>query len=522
MSSPIMNQTYIHDFSSLIEKARKAQILWEKLTFDKKARQIKKAWLSLAKKRDEVVEIIRRENGKLAIDALSSEVIPALMAVPYYIKQGRRLCKSHAIRGGNPLMTYKRSLMIYKPWGVVGIISPWNYPFAIPFSEVIMALLAGNAVILKTASLTPGAGRIISVILESAKLPDGLFTNVELPGKEAGKTFINAGIDKLFFTGSTAVGKELMALAAERLLPMTLELGGADAAIVRKDADIDRAVSGIIWAGFANAGQSCGGVQRVLVHNDIYNEFLENLKQKVEALRLEDEINTPEKSSDLGHLISKKRKDEVRGQIQKCLAMGAQIAAQSKTIKTQDGNTEGSMEDESLYMPAIVLTGIKSGMPIMDDEIFGPVIGVIPFDDDMEAVNIANSSSYGLTGSVWSRSKGQAKKIAALINAGSVMINDHLMSHGLANTPWGGFGYSGMGKTHGEEGFREMFKAKVIIDDVLPGAKREPWWQPYSQKIYNGLTALADLLAGTLLKRILALPGVIVFFLISWKKNNKN
>jgi succinate-semialdehyde dehydrogenase/glutarate-semialdehyde dehydrogenase len=520
MSNQIMNQTYLHDISTLIEKARKAQTLWEKFSYNEKARRIKKAGRSLAKKRDEVVEIIRRENGKLAIDALSAEILPALMAVPYYIKQGRRLCKSRAVRGGNPLMIYKKSRMVYKPWGVVGIISPWNYPFAIPFSEVIMALLAGNAVILKTASLTPGAGRIISVILESAELPEGLFTVVELPGKEAGKTFISAGIDKLFFTGSTAVGKELMALAAERLLPMTLELGGADAAIVRKDADIYRAVSGIIWAGFANTGQSCGGVQRVLVHNDIYNKFLENLKQKVEALRPEEE-NTPEKSSDLGPLISKKRKDEVRGQIQKCLAQGAQIAAQSKTIKTPDGNTVGTLEDESLYMPAIVLTGIKTGMPIMDEEIFGPVIGVIPFDDDMEAVKIANSSPYGLTGSVWSRNKGQAKKIAALINAGSVMINDHLMSHGLAQTPWGGFGCSGLGKTHGEEGFREMLKAKVIIDDILPGARREPWWQPYSQKIYSGLADLANLLSGTPLKRILALPGVITFFMISWKKNGK-
>jgi succinate-semialdehyde dehydrogenase/glutarate-semialdehyde dehydrogenase len=513
MSNQIINQNYLNEICAIIEKARKAQILWEKLPYNERARRIKKAGRSLAEKRDEVVEIIRRENGKLAIDALSAEVIPALMAVPYYIKQGRRLCKSRVVRGGNPLMIYKKSLMVYKPWGVVGIISPWNYPFAIPFSEVIMALLAGNAVILKTASLTPGAGRVICAILEAADLPEGLFTNVELPGKEAGKTFISAGIDKLFFTGSTAVGKELMALAAERLLPMTLELGGADAAIVRKDADIDRTVSGIIWAGFANTGQSCGGIQRVLVHNNIYNEFLEKLKQKVEALRPGDETNTHGKSSDLGPLISKKRKDEVRGQIQKCLAMGAQIAAQSKTAAT--------LEDESMYMPAIILTGVKSGMPIMDEEVFGPVIGVISFDDDMEAVNIANSSPYGLTGSVWSRNKGRAKKIAAFINAGSVMINDHLMSHGLAHTPWGGFGYSGLGKTHGEEGFREMLKAKVIIDDILPGARREPWWQPYSQKIYNGLAALADLLSGTLFKKIFALPGVISFFLISWKKNGK-
>jgi succinate-semialdehyde dehydrogenase/glutarate-semialdehyde dehydrogenase len=274
-----------NDITGIVEKARKAQNIWAELSYKKRARHIKKAARSLAGKRDEIVEVICRENGKLAIDALAAEVVPAIMSIPYYIKHGKRLCKPHAVRGGNLLMFYKSSRMVYKPWGVIGIISPWNYPFSIPFSEVIMALLAGNAVILKTASITPGAGRIIAEILKAAELPEGLFTNVEIPGKEAGPAFIDGGIDKLFFTGSTATGKELMAQAAKRLLPLTLELGGADAAIIRKDADIDRAVSGIIWAGFSNAGQSCGGVQRILVNKEIYEKFLAKLKQKVEALR---------------------------------------------------------------------------------------------------------------------------------------------------------------------------------------------------------------------------------------------
>lgn len=491
--------------TALVEKARNAQRLWAEFSYNKRAECIKKAGRSLAEKRDEIVEIICRENGKLAIDALAAEVIPALMAVPYYIRQGKRLCKSHSIRGGNILMKYKSSRMIYEPWGVVGIISPWNYPFSIPFSEIIMALLAGNAVILKTASLTPGSGRIIDEILKAASLPEGLFTNVELPGKEAGPAFINSGIDKLFFTGSTAVGKELMVLAATRLLPLTLELGGADAAIVCKDADIDRTVAGIIWAGFSNAGQSCGGVQRVLVQRDIYDKFMNLLKQKTEVLSLGKDADC-----DIGPLISKKAKEEVRKQVEDCLAQGAKIAAQSA----------GSLEDESLFSPAMVLTEIKSGMSIMDGEVFGPVIGVLPFSDDSEAIKIANSSPYALTGSVWSRNKRRAKKIAANINAGAVMINDHLMSHGLADTPWGGFGDSGMGRTHGEMGFREMQKAKVIVNDILLGARREPWWQPYSQNIYKGLSALGVLLsASCVFKRIGALPAVIKFFVLSWKKN---
>jgi len=500
-----------NDIPELVNKARKAQNLWEQLSYNERARCIKKAGHSLAEKRGEVTDIICRENGKLKIDALAAEVIPALMAIPYYIKQGRRLCKPQKIRGGNILMIYKQSRMVYKPYGVVGIIAPWNYPFSIPFSEVIMALLAGNAVILKTASLTPGAGRIIAEILKAANLPDGLFVNVELAGSEAGPAFVNGGIDKLFFTGSTAVGKELMALAASRLLPLTLELGGADASIVCRDADIDRAAAGIIWAGFSNAGQSCGGVQRVLVHRDIHDKFLEKLKTKVEALQMGNDV-----SCDIGQLISKKQKEKVRKQIEECLSQGAKIAAQSPGGSASAVN----LDDESLFIPVIVLTGVKKGMPIIDDEIFGPVIGIIPFDNDNEALSIANASSYALTASVWSKNRRQAKKLAANINAGSIMINDHLMSHGLAETPWGGFGNSGLGRTHGENGFREMLKAKVVIDDVLPGARREPWWQPYSQKVYKGLAALGTLLGErNLFKRIGALPAIVGFFMAVWKKD---
>jgi succinate-semialdehyde dehydrogenase/glutarate-semialdehyde dehydrogenase len=503
--------------SVLIEKSRKAQKEWTKFSYRDKARRIKKAARSLGSKRDEITAIIRRENGKLAVDALAAEVIPALMAVSYYIKLGRRIVKPQKLRGGSILMFNKISSLVYKPWGVVGIISPWNYPFSIPFSEVIMALLAGNGVILKTASVTTGCGRVIASILEAANLPEGLFALAELPGEEAGTAFINGGIDKLFFTGSTETGKKLMVLAAARLLPLCLELGGADAAIICRDADIDRAVWGIIWAGFSNAGQSCGGVQRILVHEDVYKVFLEKLVSRVEALRPGNNS-----SCDLGPLISLKQKKILRGQVEECIAGGAEVAAKSKPFTAEDGSRAGSLEDESLFAPAVILINVKTDMPVMSGEIFGPVTAVIPVKDEREALEMANASPFALTGSVWSANHRQAKRIAAEINAGSVMINDHLMSHGLAQTPWGGFGDSGFGKTHGEAGFREMLKAQVIIDDILPLTKRDPWWQPYSQKVYNGLCSLFDFMgAGGIGKRIQAIPGLIGFLLRCWNKNGK-
>jgi succinate-semialdehyde dehydrogenase/glutarate-semialdehyde dehydrogenase len=574
------------DITKVIADARKAQVAWAALPYHQRARKLKKAQRWLCTHTDEIVETIHRENGKLLLDALAAEVLPAIMAIDYYIKKGRSFLKPRRISGGSPLMFNKRSRLEYRPWGVVGIISPWNYPFAIPFSEVVMALLAGNAVLLKVATDTAGVGRLLAELFAAAELPPGLFTHVELPGREAGPAFVTGGsasaaatapaanaanappptapaadaanalppstpapnppgVDKLFFTGSTAVGRELMALAAPRLLPLVLELGGADAAIVRADADLDRAATGILWAAYSNAGQSCGGAQRVLVHRPVYQPFLEKLCAQVSALR-------PgwEEDADLGPMTSLRQKKAVEAQIAECLALGATIAAESPAASgggpatgliTQGTTaaapaasggpatgpvTQGTAAAAPAAAPfadrftrAVVLTNISPAMPVMRDEIFGPVTAVIPVEDDEEALRIANSSPYSLTASVWSRSHRAAARIASRLNAGAVMLNDHLMSHGLAETPWGGFGDSGLGKTHGEPGFREMLKAKVVVDDILPGVKRDLWWQPYSAEVYRGIRAIAAFLAGPgLAPRLRAIPGLLKIFFRYWGK----
>jgi succinate-semialdehyde dehydrogenase/glutarate-semialdehyde dehydrogenase len=487
----------------LIDRARQAQVLWAALPCGERCRRLKAAGRRLAARIDDLVEIIHRENGKLPVDALAAELLPAVLALDYYCKRGSAFMADRRIPGGSLLMFNKRSRMIYKPYGVVGIISPWNYPFAIPFSEVVMALLAGNAVLLKTASVVPEVGRALADIFSGAEFPEGLVSLVELPGAEAGPAFITGGagggVDKLFFTGSTAVGRELMAQAAPRLLPLVLELGGADAAVIREDADLDRTAAGIIWSGFSNAGQSCGGAQRIILHRNVYEPFLEKLRVLTERL-------VPGK--DLGPMTTLKQKEAVRKQVEECLAKGAKIAARSP----------GSLEDDSLFAPALILTDLTADMPVMNGEIFGPVVALIPAADDEEALKIANASSYGLTGSVWSRSTRRAREIARRINAGAVMINDHLMSHGLAETPWGGFGDSGLGRTHGEAGFREMLKAQVIIDDILPGVKRNLFWQPYSEKVYRGVRAITEFLAGTLGSRLRAIPAVLRIFFRYWEK----
>ncbi|MDR2257591.1 MAG: aldehyde dehydrogenase family protein [Treponema sp.] len=492
----------------LINRAREAQRIWAETPYGERAGKLKRAARRLGDRVNEITEVIHRETGKLRIDALAAELIPAIMAIRYYLKKGRSFGAPRRIGGGSLLMCNKQSRYVFAPYGVVGIISPWNYPFSIPFSEAVMALLAGNAVILKVASLNPGVGRALADIFEAADLPAGLFTLLELPGKEAGPALVSGGVDKLFFTGSTAVGRELMALAAPRLLPLVLELGGADAAIIRSDADLDRAAAGIVWAAFSNAGQSCGGVQRILVHREVYPAFLKKLTALVEKLRAGDDAE-----ADMGPMAAVRQKEAVEKQVAACVAGGAVIAAQSPAPAP-----EHSAAADRFY-PATVLTNVSPGMPVMAEEIFGPVAGVYPVADDAEALRIANASPYGLTGSVWSRNRREARRVAGRVNAGVVMINDHLMSHGLAETPWGGLGDSGLGRTHGELGFREMFTIKVVVDDILPGAKRNIWWQPYSEKVCRGLKAITELLAGpSLIRRLRAVPGVLKIFLRYWKR----
>jgi len=491
-----------------VQAARSAQPAWAATPYAAKVQALKQVRRLLLERADELAAIISRDNGKVLVDALAAEILPAAMAVGYYIKAAKTVLKPQRIRGGNLLLLNKRSRIQAHPYGVVGIISPWNYPFAIPFSEVVMALLTGNGVILKVASDTLEVGRALADLFQAAGLPEGLFGYVVLPGSQAGPAFLEARVDKLFFTGSTEVGRTLMALAAPTLTPVVLELGGNDAAYVRADADLDRAANGLLWSGFSNAGQSCGGAQRILVQESVYQAFVEKLGRKVRALRLGPGNDW---NSDMGAMTSEKQKKAVEDQVAACVAAGAVIAAQSPMPQQTAG--------EEPFHPALLLTGVTSDMPVMRQEIFGPVVAVMAVRDDEEAIRIANDSPLGLTSSIWSRDHRTARRLALRIRAGAVMINDHLMSHGLAETPWGGFGDSGIGRTHGEAGLAEMVRMQVVVDDLLPFVQKNIWWHPYSERVYQGLKALLHLLYGPGIgRRLKALPRVLGIVFRYWEK----
>jgi len=465
-----------------VESARTAQKIWEKKTFGERAEAVLAIRDFVVAQADRIAEVIAKTTGKTRIDALSTEVVPVAMGIGYYAKNTLRFLGRKKLRPGNLLFTNKRSYIDRVPWGVVGIISPWNYPFAIPFHEVVMAVMAGNAVVLKVATQTQEVGDLIGEAMNAGKLPDGLFARVNLPGRTAGDAFIRSGIDKLFFTGSVAVGKELMAKAAARLLPVSLELGGNDAMIVCGDADLPRAAAGAVWAGFSNCGQSCGGVERIFVEAGVYDTFTTLLRENTAALR-----QGPDKNFDvdIGSLSNKAQLEKVRTHLQDALAKGAKITSTSR---------QSNSPEKGFFHPAVVLEEVDDSMMVLREEIFGPLLAVLRVKDVAEAVLRANDSHLGLTASVWTKNREKGRNIAAQLQAGAVTINDHLMSHGLAETPWGGFKESGIGRTHGKLGLEEMTQPRVIIDDVLPGVQKNMWWYPHGKEIYDGLKGVLNFL----------------------------
>ena len=458
----------------IMAQARKAQTQWAGLSFEKRAAHIHKMRRYIVDNADMLAKVVSQSNGKTRTDAMATEVLPCALACSWYASHTAHILKSRMRHGGSVLFFNKRTRVQYLPLGVAAIISPWNYPLSIPFGEVIMGLMAGNAILLKVAAATPAVGQAIEDIISAGELPAGLFQHIVGSGSKVATAFFDNGVDKLFFTGSVNAGKQLMAQAAETLTPVSLELGGNDAMIVLEDADLERAANGAAWAGYQNAGQSCGGVERIYVVESVYEAFVEKLAAKTHALRHgpgHDNFDV-----DIGSLTTENQLRTVQQHLEDALAKGATIRAQSQPVGEQQG----------FFHPATLLTDVTDDMLTMQDETFGPLIAVMRVHDTEEAIARANDSHLALTSSVWTGNNKRGQAIAERLQTGVTTINDHLYTHGLSQAPWGGWKHSGIGRTHGPEGLLEMTNIKVINWDLLP-AKRNLWWYPFDQSVFNAL-----------------------------------
>ena len=496
------------DVREAVMEAREAQKEWAALPVKERARALFKVRDYIIDNAVGLAQIIYMDNGKTRTEAMVAEVFGAVAHIDYLAKNAKRLLKEYTLKPSNLLLAYKRSTMIRVPFGVIGIISPWNYPFTIPMVEIAMALMAGNAVVVKVASETLATGKAIDLCMKAGDLPEGLFQYVNLPGRVAGDAFFDAGVDKLFFTGSVGVGKYLMKKASETLTPLSLELGGNDPMLVCPDADVYRAASGAVWAGLTNCGQTCASVERIYVHKDVYGPFVDTLSGMVTSLRVGPDEDF---SSDICAMTTKSQMEVVESHIQDAVEKGATIQARSTCPKDGSGN----------FLSAVMLTNVNHDMLVMQDETFGPVLAVMKVDDMEEAITLANDSYLGLTASVWSKNRKKAMAYARRIQAGVVMVNDHMMSNGLPETPWGGFKQSGIGRTHGELGFAEMTQPVCLVNDYLVGAKRNMWWFPQSKSVYDGILGMMHMLySKNVFKRLVGMLKLNKLFLRTFTRKD--
>lgn len=485
----------------IVGRARAAQASWASVPVRRRAAYVRAMRDRIAARADGICELIMRTTGKTRVDALTTEVVPLALAASWYARRAPRVMRRRRIKGGHPFFFFKSSRIERVPWGVVGIISPWNYPFGIPLHDVMTALVAGNAVVLKPATQTRDVGEAVADVVRSSGLPEGLFHLVDLPGRLAGRAMIAAGVDKLCFTGSTESGRDVMRAASEGPVPVSLELGGSDAMIVLEDANLERAVGGALWAGASNAGQSCCAVERVFVVEKVYDAFRELLVRRTARLRVGPDRDF---DVDVGSLSSAAQKAKVEGIVRKAIAGGAKLIAAS-------GPSDG------LFHPVVILE--TDGRPIaaLREEIFGPVVVLTKVRDEDEALARANDSPYGLTASVWTRSNRRGSRLASRLAVGTVTLNDHMMSHGMAETPWGGCKGSGFSRTHGEAGLEEMSRILVTVRDRMHRSPRAMWWHPHDRRVYEGFRAgLVALYGKGFARRASALARFVRLFLRSF------
>jgi acyl-CoA reductase-like NAD-dependent aldehyde dehydrogenase len=423
---------------------------------------------------DEIARTVTAETGKPLVESYTAELFVGLDNLVWAASNLARVLGHERLRYPQPHLRHKRGWLLYEPLGVVGVISPWNFPFGIPFTQAAFAVAAGNAVVVKPSELTPLSGAWVERLY-----PNGLVRVVQ-GGGEVGEALVRApGTAKVVFTGSGETGRRVASLAGERLLPVTLELGGKDPMLVFEDADLDRAVAGALWGAFANCGQVCSGVERIYVARPLHEAFVEELARRARALRIGrgDDLQT-----ELGPLIT----EEARARVEEL------VEGSGGEVRLGGGRPDVGLPGW-FYEPTI-LTGVDREARIEREEIFGPVVTITAFGDEAEALRLANGSSFGLGASAWTRDLDRAKRVARRLEAGSVWTNDVSYSYGTGQASWGGTKESGYGRTHSKHGLYELSRVKFA--DLDRGRVPVPWWFPYDEGVLEGFRGMAGVLYG--------------------------
>jgi len=438
--------------------ARAAGAEWRRLGVRRRAAAVGRIRHRIVERLDEIAEVIGRETGKPVHDVLLTEILTACDNLAWLERAAPRVLASHRV---GHRVALRRGMVRHEAYGVAGIITPWNFPFLLALGSVAAALVAGNSVLLKPSELTPGSGVLVGELAALA-LPSPDLVQVLTGDASTGQALIDVPVDVLSFTGSVATGKAVMAAAAKHLTPVILELGGKDAMIVLDDADVGRAARAAVWGGFFHAGQVCQSVERVYVQQPIYDRFVAEVRRETVRLTVGGRETT---AADVGPLTRGSQLAVIEAHVEDALAGGATAVVGGERLP-------GSGQ----FFAPTVLTGVRPSMRVMREETFGPVLPVMSFDRDDEAVRLANDSEYGLDASVWTRDIRRGRRIGRRLEVGTVMLNDCLSNHAMAALPFGGVKHSGFGRTHGEEGLRAFARVRSEAERRRPPARELHWF----------------------------------------------
>ncbi|HJY85220.1 MAG TPA: aldehyde dehydrogenase family protein [Candidatus Acidoferrales bacterium] len=460
--------TSTRDIPGIMARAREAHAKWSQRPLEARCAHLGRLRDALYARRRELADLVTRETGKPLVESLFADVLVSIDAAAYYASRTPRLLRPERVPHHNLAVKAKTGRLDYEPFGVIGIISPWNYPLAIPLGEMIPAVAAGNAVVWKPSELTPCCGALVGELFAQAGFPLGLVEVIQ-GGSEAGAALIEARPDKVIFTGSMVTGQLVGEACARRLIPSVLELGGKDAMIVLADADLETASSAAVWGSFTNCGQACLSVERIYVERAIAERFAERCAAKTRALKL-----GPGSDPDVevGPMIRVSKVERVEEQLRDAVARGARILV---------GGHRRLDLGPSYFEPTLVID-VDHSMRLMQEETFGPVLVLSRVEDAEEAVALTNDSPFGLSASIWTGDRQRGRELAARLKAGAVMVNDVASYFGICEAPHGGRGASGWGRTHARLGLLEMVQVKYVDVDMLPRYPKA-WWFGYDDKL---------------------------------------
>jgi len=467
------------EVAAVVARARRAQQAWAVLPVKERCERLLRFRDAIAERQAEVVDLLTLECGKPKHEALIHEVVTTLDLLTYYANNAPRILASHEYP--LHLMKHRRAYATYVPRGVVGVISPWNFPLVLSMTDAIAALVTGSAVVVKPSEVTPLILQKMKEIYDATGLPEDLFNVVQGFGA-TGQALIESGIQKLCFTGGVETGKRVAAACGARLIPCVMELGGKAPLVACADADLEKTARAVVFGGFANAGQVCISVERVYANRAIYEPLVRRVKELTEELRQGDPSHD---FVDVGAIIFPKQIEIAEKHIADAMKKGAELVT--------GGNRKPG---PGQYFEPTVLANCNETMTVMNEEIFGPIVPIQAVASDEEAIVLSNRSHLGLNAYVFTKDRGRGRRIAEKIEAGSVLINDVVSNYACAEVPFGGVKDSGFGRVHGEDALRDMAEKRVVMEDRVPMPARNPLWFPYGKDSYRFFQKTARLLFG--------------------------